>query len=249
MDTSFLRPDALPPVTEHMAEDFQTASPFPHAVIDDFLPPSFAELVSERFPKPESEVWLDWRKRSGHQYGKQGPGGASRFDHLDPVFETALLQLNNFRMLRFLEALTGIEKLLPDPHFRGGGIHSIVPSGFLDVHTDFNKYTQMDLYRRLNVLIYLNKDWDESEGGALELWDKAPPEGRCQKAIAPEFNRAVIFCTNKISFHGHPTPWNGRNGRSRRSIALYFYSAQPGLDERYSDTTEFQGVAFRELTS
>ena len=80
--------------------------------------------------------------------------------------------MNSLRVLLFLEALTGIEGLIPDPYFGGGGPHQIQPGGFLKIHADFNVHPQLKLDRRLNMLIYLNKDWREEYGGHLELWDR-----------------------------------------------------------------------------
>ncbi|WP_420434320.1 2OG-Fe(II) oxygenase [Hyphobacterium sp.] len=231
-----------------MAERYARGHPFPHIVIDDFLPETHARFLADKFPGPESQVWLDYRKRPLHQYGKLGPGGSSRFDHLDPEFRMALAEFNNSNFLAFLEALTGIPKLIPDPYFKGGGIHQIVAGGILDVHTDFNHYEQLDLYRRLNVLIYLTEDWQEGFGGELELWDRAPSEqGKPVKLIPPVFNRFVVFGTNKTTFHGHPNPWRGPDGLCRRSIALYYYTAQPELGVIYDKKTDFQGVAKHEV--
>src|SRR5262249_18302342 len=158
-----------------------------------------------RFPEESHPVWLDWTKRSGFQYGKQGPGNSDRFNLLDPGFLLALQEFNSWKFLRYLEELTSIEGLLPDPYFTGGGIHQILKGGILDIHTDFNEYRKLGIYRRLNVLIYLTKDWKETYGGCLELWDNAPKlGGKCFKAIAPIFNRFVAFETDKTSFHGHP---------------------------------------------
>lgn len=241
----FLGDRDLPVVTEELKHGFATATPFPHIVIDNFFPERFVDLVMREFPGTEHPVWLDWRKRSGHQPRKQGPGNASRFGTLSPAFEIALQQLNALRILRFMEAVTGVEKLLPDPNFRGGGMHQTLPGGFLDVHTDFNENPELDLVRRLNALIYLNPDWQEGDGGELELWDGPAPHGTCQKRIAPIANRCVIFKTDKTSFHGHPQPWRGRS--PRRSLALYYYTAAREPGAVYNRTVDFQGVNFEEL--
>ena len=107
-------------------------------------------------------------------------------------------------VLRFLEALTGIEGLIPDPYFGGAGPHQILPGGFLKVHADFNWHPLLKLDRRLNLLVYLNKDWREEYGGQLELWDR--DMARCERQILPVFNRTVVFSTTDFSFHGHPRP-------------------------------------------
>jgi hypothetical protein len=239
--------DSFTAVPPHAVSAYESARPFAHVVLDDFLPEAHARWLSDHFPGPEHPVWLDWRRRSGHQYGKQGPGNADRFDSLEPEFELALQQFNSHRFLRHLEKLTGVEHLLPDPYFKGGGMHQILPEGFLDVHTDFNENQQLQLVRRLNVLIYLNEGWQPGWGGELELWNGPKETGSAVDKIAPLYNRCVIFSTDKTSFHGHPSPWSPPHGRTRRSIALYYYTSArvAGLD--YDTKTNFQNVAFREV--
>jgi hypothetical protein len=100
----------------------------------------------------------------------------------------------------------------------GGGFHEIPVGGFLAVHTDFNRSPITGLHRRLNLLVYLNDDWGQDDGGELELWDGDGPS----VSIAPEFNRTAVFATSDRSWHGHPNPTR----RVRRSVAAYFYTAE-----------------------
>ena len=227
---------------------FETAAPFPHVVIDNFLPAAHARFLSDAFPGPDDPIWLDWRKRSPHQWGKQGLGDSSRFGALDPRLRLALQEFNAAPFLKFLEAVTGVETLLPDPYFSGGGMHQILTGGLLDIHTDFNDYKRLKLFRRLNVLIYLNETWRPEFAGELELWSGSPKQGGvCVQSIPPLFNRAVIFSTDKQSFHGHPREWAAPDGITRRSIALYYYTSLGAAGERYTDETDFQGVATKPL--
>ena len=130
--------------------------------------------------------------------------------------------MNSHPVLQFLEKLTGIGGLIPDPSFAGGGCHQIEPGGKLQVHVDFNKLQPANLDRRINLLIYLNKDWKEEYGGHFELWDA---EGKaCVKRVLPLFNRCVVFSTTQTSYHGHPHPLTCPEGWTRKSIALYYYT-------------------------
>lgn len=231
-----------------LSEQFRNASPFNHVVIDNFLPAEHAQFLSDRFPPPEHPVWLDWKKRSPYQYGKQGPGGSENFHLLDPEFKFALYEFNSSCFLSFLERLTGITKLVPDPYFLGGGMHQIVHGGILDIHTDFNDYKKLDLYRQLNLLIYLTEDWQPGYGGELELWNAGPSEGGvCAKSVPPVFNRAVIFKTDKTSFHGHPNEWSAPGSKTRRSLAFYYYTARKLEGFAYDQRTDFQGVKSKRL--
>ena len=114
---------------------------------------------------------------------------------------------------------------MPDPHLEGGGLHQIVPGGHLGVHVDFNRHPRTGLERRLNVLMYLNRDWKEEYGGALELW-RAEPRRREQR-ILPLWGRLVVFSTTDRSYHGHPEPLACPEGMTRKSVALYYYSLAP----------------------
>ena len=131
--------------------------------------------------------------------------------------------MNSQEFINFIQDITSIkEPLKADKNLNGGGLHEIKKGGVLKIHTDFNRHPSLDLDRRVNVLIYLNKDWNDKYGGHLELWDKDMIE--CKKKILPIFNRIVIFSTNDFSNHGHPNPVTCPIELSRKSIALYYFS-------------------------
>ena len=230
---------ALERVARQHADAYRTATPFPHVVIDDFLPRPAATRLLRAFPDTRARQWLDWKKRDTlHQPGKQGIGHASRLDGASPYLHNMLYAFNSYPFLRFLEILTGIGKLLPDPHFHGGGIHQILRGGKLAMHTDSNDLQQLDLYRRLNILLYLNKDWRPEYNGNLELWN--PDTRECEKEIPPLFNRLVVFITNKRSLHGHPKVLNTPPGVTRKSLALYYFTSRPAADEHYDGVIDWQ---------
>ena len=243
-----LDPHRLQQQAASAAADFSEAAPFAHAVLDGFLPQEHAEALARDFPLPEDPIWADWRQRTGHQYGKQGTRNSDNFNCLSDTLYTSLLEFNSSVFLQFLQQLTGLEALLPDPYFQGGGLHQIVSGGILDIHTDFNDYRRLGIYRRLNVLLYLTADWQAGDGGELELWDGPPPEGSCVKQLPPLFNRLVLFKTDKSSFHGHTREWRPRD-RTRRSIALYYYTRDPEPGQHYDVRTDFQSVVKKALPS
>ncbi|HMP28914.1 MAG TPA: 2OG-Fe(II) oxygenase [Saprospiraceae bacterium] len=153
--------------------------------------------------------------------------------------------LNSEPFLEFLQELTGIEEtLIPDPYLDGGGFHEIKPGGFLKLHVDFHKHKKLGLSRRLNFLIYLNEDWDESYGGHFELWEKDMSKSAVK--ILPLFNRIAMFSTTGDSWHGHPDPLSCPPDRSRKSLALYYYTnGRPAHEVSKADesriTTTFKG--------
>jgi Rps23 Pro-64 3,4-dihydroxylase Tpa1-like proline 4-hydroxylase len=152
-----------------------------------------------------------------------------------------LAQFNSSAFIDFLQELTGIGGLVPDPHLYGGGLHQIVRGGHLNVHVDFNRHPVTDLERRLNLLLYLNRDWQDEYGGALELWNR--DMSRSEARILPYFNRCVVFSTTDHSFHGHPDPLACPEDRTRKSLALYYYSKgrpEEGDAELQAHNTLFQ---------
>jgi hypothetical protein len=230
----------LATVADSKREAYGSARPFPHAVIDYFLPEGVLDGVLAEFPSPREADWFAFdspleRKLATKDDSTMGP--ATR--HL-------LAELNSAPFVDFLEHLTGIEGLVPDPHFLGGGLHQIEPGGHLKVHADFNRHPRTGLERRLNVLLYLNRDWREEYGGALELWSR--DMGTCEARILPLFNRCVVFSTTSTSFHGHPEPLTCPEGETRKSIALYYYSKDRPPEERAGEhNTLFQARPGEEL--
>jgi len=212
---------------ERNADAYRSADPFPHIVIDDFLPPEVLNKVVNEFPAPHQ---LQWRKFDGEEERKLEFRVAEKL----PAHSRDLLYfLNSAPMLEFLEKLTGINGLIPDPHFIGGGLHQIERGGYLGVHADFNKLDRLRLDRRLNLLLYLNHDWKDEYGGHLELWNRSMTE--CVRKVLPSFNRCVVFSTTDEAFHGHPLPLECPKGLTRKSVAIYYYTnGRP--EEEHSDS-------------
>ena len=213
----YFEPDALQAIAARVRSDYRSARPFPHVVIDEFLPADqLAAIVDELSAAGEI---AHTQRFDNAEERKLATDDESR---LPPAARHLLTQFNSAVFIEFLESLTGIEGLVPDPHFVGGGFHEIKRGGFLKVHADFNKHRRLRLDRRINLLLYLNRDWREEYGGHLELWstDMKTREQR----ILPVFNRCVIFNTTDFSYHGHPEPLMAPEGVSRRSLALYYYT-------------------------
>ena len=165
----------------------------------------------------------------------------SREEQLSSTIKQALHDLNSGPFIRFLQQLTGIQHLLPDPQLLGGGLHLVGPGGHLGIHADFNWHQELRVHRRINLLIYFNEHWLPEYDGNLELWSRDAKS--CVKSIEPTFNRAVIFNTTSDSFHGHPRPLKVPVGQWRRSIAMYYYTAQrPETEIREPHNTRYKGL-------
>jgi Rps23 Pro-64 3,4-dihydroxylase Tpa1-like proline 4-hydroxylase len=215
-----------------LSDRYQNAEPFPHIVLDDFVDAEVLRKVLAEFPSSEEKDFFDRdQERLKFQYQPQ--------DISSGLIRNLFAELNSQAFLAFLEELTGIEGLISDPHFEGGGLHETKRGGHLGVHADFNIHSHLKVERRLNLLIYLNEEWDQEFGGQLELWDRDMKT--CAVRVAPVFGRAVIFNTALDSYHGHPDPLNCPVERSRRSIATYYYSAvEDGLALLPKRTTNFR---------
>jgi 2OG-Fe(II) oxygenase superfamily len=211
-----LDPDRLAALATTLSDQYAQAKPFPHAVIDDFLPAEELRRVAAGFPKPGD---IEWHRSSNPRQTKLAVEDERL---IDERARWLLYQLNSATFVNFLEKLTRIEGLIPDPYFAGGGLHQIEPGGYLKIHADFNRHEKFQLERRLNVLLYLNEDWKEEYGGHLELWNRDMTD--CVQKILPVFNRCVIFNTTDHSYHGHPEPLACPQGITRKSLALYYYS-------------------------
>jgi len=211
---------------EELSGSYCFAEPFPHIVIDNFLPQALIDEILDIFPT---------EKLADDKFYENDYAGLHKRQVLPESCEQRIRSIfhffNSAPILQFLEGLTTIESLVGDPYFYGGGFHEIFRGGKLGVHADFRVHSLLHLNRRINMLIYLNKDWDPEYGGNLELWDREMKSK--VDSVAPLFNRCVIFNTDADSYHGHPDPLNTPTEITRKSIALYYYT---GSKKVYEDT-------------
>ena len=212
-------------------------APFPHIVFDNFIKTSFLNKVEEEFPDLAS-----LKSKITYNNQKEVKFESIGYSDFSPSGRELINYLNSDIFLKYLNNLTGIKEILiSDPYYSGSGYHEIKKGGLLKVHTDFSKHYMINLDRRLNLLLYLNKNWDSSWGGNLELYDKNNLNTPVF-SIEPIFNRCVIFSTTSETFHGHPNKLKCPENRSRKSIALYYYS----LGRPKSESVGIQGTIFVE---
>ena len=202
------------------ANEFKSADPFPHCYLDNFFDNEVLNELITEFPDITDPIW-EASSQEGIQV-KLRSNWQSEAD-IRPVTKSVVHFLNSGAVMKQLSRLTGIEKLISDPYYTGGGLNCTKRDGLLDVHADGNWHHAMGVHRRLNVILYLNKDWNLNWGGALELWDDSLSE--CVKSIDPVGNRLVVFETHDRTFHGHPNPLNCPPDESRKSLILYYYTA------------------------
>jgi Rps23 Pro-64 3,4-dihydroxylase Tpa1-like proline 4-hydroxylase len=195
--------------------NFESADPFPHVVMDDFLDKEIAEPVVAEFSEDESS-WAHY-----HHYN-QRKQAITNLEGMGPRTRGLVEALQSDAFVRVVEQITGLTDLFADPYLDGAGMHKTLPGGHLNMHTDFLSHpNHKEWSRQINLLLYFNPEWKEEWMGNLEFWDRGVE--RCVQSIEPLFNRCVIFQTSDISFHGHPQPLACPDGMSRNSIALYYF--------------------------
>jgi 2OG-Fe(II) oxygenase superfamily len=223
----FFDPEVLLPLAEENSTGFASATPFPHVVFDGLLPSELLERVISEVPEPGDGRWFS--HKSGRAHRKQAIASDWK---LGEQTRHLLGQLNSSVFIDFLERLSGIPGLIPDPHHEGGGLQQIGSGGFLKIHTDVPFHRTWKIDRQLNVLLYLNKDWDESWGGDFEMWRD---DMSSHDSVSPLFNRMVIFATPNAK-HGHPDPLGCPEGTFRRALVTHYYTSTSVAHTRLGDS-------------
>jgi Rps23 Pro-64 3,4-dihydroxylase Tpa1-like proline 4-hydroxylase len=211
--------------------DYASGAPYPHIKLDGFLDPDILDSVLKDLAASELTPG------GGHYRAQENKKVSFNPDNLPPTTRQLFQYFNSQPFVAFIEGLTGIKGLIPDATYLGGGIHEVRNGGHLSIHADFNFHPALKLERRVNVLIYLNRDWQPEYGGQFEFWDHDMKER--QASFDPLFNRCVVFNTTSDSYHGNPNPVQHPDGIARRSIALYYYTATWDPTRR-NHTTQFK---------
>ena len=198
---------------------YQNAPAYPHIYVDNFLEDQIIDKAFDEFPKINSNKWINYTHYNERKFGN------TKLDSFPPTIKRIVKHLNSDAFVKKLSEFTGIPNLLADNNLEGGGLHQSPRGGFLNIHADFTSHPHKKNWRRrVNLLIYLNKNYDGNWGGDLEIWDRKMT--KCEKKISPLFNRAVVFNTDADTFHGHPEPFNCPDGETRKSIALYYFTEE-----------------------
>ena len=215
---------------------FDAAKPFRHVVIDGFLDSEACEALLRDFPPFSAQ-------RARNEHGEVGRKAVTeRVFDVSPFYKSFHAYINSAAFLGAVSALTGIDDLMADRTLFGGGTHENLAGQALDVHIDFNVDERRMLHRRVNLLIYLNKEWNEAWGGAIELHsDPFNPASDAWKSYLPIFNRAVLFETNEYSWHGFRRivlPPDKQH-LSRKSFSIYLYTLDRPAEEVVAPHTTF----------
>lgn len=217
-----------------LKQEFHENQPFPFIVIHGLFD-------DEKLRKAKNEIpYINKEKRSFDNFleKKDMFHGEGLLESSPESIQEVLRSLNSDEFVEFISEISGINGLIKDDNFVGAGVHHIPSGGKLGIHIDFSRAPwNKELFRRANVLLYVNEDWDDSWGGHLEMWDNSIRNGgKCVDKVTPNFNTLVIFGTKQESWHGHPHPLNCPPDRARQSFASYYYSPEPSNDSFDHDT-------------
>ncbi len=201
-------------------EHFKNADPFPHIALDNFLPDDVAAILGATYPDPNDST-TRWKTHSNNNVSRKFVEDVSALALPMRLFANAV---TSREFLLFLETISGIDCLLPDPYFIGGGAMATGRGEFLKVHADFDWHHKLQAHRRLNALFYLAPDWQPEWGGNLELWSKDMSQ-RVQ-SIEPKFNRVVIFEVTDDANHGQPEPLTTPDSIYRRVFSAFYYTSR-----------------------
>lgn len=235
-------------------ETYNQNKPFPHIVFDNFLPRTTAEIISAEYPQVKNKTSA-FKFHDHQNVSRYFLEDTRHFSNNLKLFAAAL---SSRSFLLFLETLTGIKALIPDPYFMGGGAMMTGNGGFLNVHVDFNWHQKIQAWRRCNALFYLTKEWKSEYFGNLELWSA---DGKSKiKEVEPLFNRVVIFDTTSKSFHGQPSKINTSEDIFRNVFSAFYYATEKNelidsaphftkyhtKDERKNNTADFKTSPYAE---
>jgi hypothetical protein len=230
-----IHPDVIRRAAEIQTE-FQHAKPFRHVAVDNFLLSDDCESLLRDFPAFDE-------KGATNELGLIGRKAVvERVTRISPFYRAFYNYINSEAFLNAMSKLTGIPDLIADKSLFGGGTHNNLSGQGLDVHIDFNVDERTMLHRRINLLIYLNKEWKEAWGGAIELHSN-PRNPAVDETVSflPVFNRALIFETNEYSWHGFRRivlPADKQH-LSRKSFSIYLYTKDRRPEEVVAPHTTF----------
>lgn len=214
-----------PRVLEHrdeLAATFQQAQPFRHIVIDDFFDTGYCQRLLDDFPTFQRETAIAEHGAVG------GKSTRENIRELGADYQALDDLIQSQAFLDLVGTITGIPDLKYDPNYFGGGTHENLSGQDLNPHIDFNYHPLTRQHRRLNLIVYLNHEWQREWGGCIDFHRDPylPPSEDQIISVLPLFNRCVIFETNEYSWHGFERidlPEDASDV-SRKSVALYYYT-------------------------
>jgi hypothetical protein len=206
-----------------LREEIRNAQPFEHLVLKDLFNDRMLQLIHDEFDLFRDQPWQ--RHSNKYEETRRSMPGS----RLGPAASLYFWLVNSSPIAEFLSAVIGVPNLIPDPSLMGGGMHETRNGGHFAIHRDFDTHMRYGLHNAMVFITYLNKDWSPSYQGSLELWDQK--RQACIKKVSPDFGSSLLMCHGLNSYHGYTTPLNMPEGRTRRSVATYYYTNTKGASQ------------------
>ena len=215
---------------DNLQNQFSNATPFEHIVIDDFLNNDYANKLYDHFPE-QFDNWYTYENPIEVKYSYDN------INETEDELKNYFYYLSSNNMIDIFRKLTNIDDLTYDEYLHGAGLHCHPKYGKLNIHLDYEKHPITGKERRLNIILFLSKGWNQKWGGQNELWDKDAK--KCITKTDIKFNRAIIFKTNDISWHGLPSPINCPEDHFRKSLAFYYVSPLKSVKKEYRNKAKY----------
>ncbi len=229
-DQQLIDLDDLERRIDELRARYLAATPFQHIVLDDVVGPDAISAIYAELDEMTNDGWNSYLHFNERKYSNTDT------DAWGPTVRAVAAVFASDRFTAWLSDLTGFADLQADPSLDGGGLHRSYRNGFLNVHADFTAHHQVTNWRRrINLLLYLNPEWQSDWGGELELW--SADMASCEATVAPTGNRLLLFTTDETSFHGHPEPLRFPEGTARQSLALYYFTEE---DDPIAHSTDYR---------
>lgn len=200
-------------------KQYIAGEPYPHIVIDDLFAPEILDRIVTEFPSSNNRDWHIWDTKHELKTTSKGIDGLSTFTQL------FCLWLSSSEFITEIKNITGLNNICADPMYHGAGLHEMYRDGWLEIHADYTKHYSLPMMRRLNLITYLNRDWEDAWGGELELWDYQDKNRKV--SYAPYFNRTIIFPTTDKTLHGVPNKLSCPPNCTRKLISIYYWTPIP----------------------
>jgi len=200
---------------DELKKSFINGEPFENVVIDNFLSDDYAEEIHNLFPT-NYDNWYKYTNPLEVKFAYDN------INSLDENVKNYFYYLSSNHIIDLIKEITNIKNIEHDEYLHGAGLHSHPKHGRLNIHLDYEKHPISGKERRINIIYFSTKNWDPLWNGANELWDKNVT--KCVKKTDVKFNRAIIFRTNEISWHGLHEKIVCPPGIYRKSLAYYYVS-------------------------
>lgn len=201
---------------KNYAIDYSHGTPVPWLAFDDFLPEDLLQGIQEEIETIPAHLWSKFTRNGSFMRECNNL-------KFSPRIRDLVLNLNSREFLNWLENITGLKKLIPDPHLIGAGLMRCGPGDSLKLHTDFNWNEQLGLNRCLSMILYIGRTWQPEWGGGLEFWD-FERKNRLH-TIEPKPNRLLIWNYDEKLVHGHPKPIACPEDISRDGLRLFYFNS------------------------